>query len=190
MGKRWMVLLLFTATAHAQKIDSADIHVLEHIALTRTPAQSKVFKFIANANTYVNIAVPAGLLVGGIASHDRDMRMNALYVASSTATTALLNAGLKKIFKRSRPFRAHPDFTPVITAGGYSLPSGHSSSTFSNAMAVSRAYPKWYVIAPSFLWAGAVGYSRMYLGVHYPSDVMAGAALGVGTAYSLGFIRP
>ncbi|HEU4788615.1 MAG TPA: phosphatase PAP2 family protein, partial [Flavobacterium sp.] len=40
-----------------------------------------------------------------------------------------------------------------------------------------------YVIAPSFLWAGAVGYSRMYLGVHYPTDVLAGAIVGSGSAF-------
>ncbi|ULT24063.1 phosphatase PAP2 family protein [Sphingobacterium sp. E70] len=45
---------------------------------------------------------------------------------------------------------------------------------------MSRAYSKWYVVAPSLLWAGSVGYSRMYLGVHYPTDVLAGAVLGLG----------
>ncbi len=45
------------------------------------------------------------------------------------------------------------------------------------------AYPKWYIIAPSFAWASAVGYSRMALGVHYPSDVLAGAIIGSGSAY-------
>ncbi len=44
-------------------------------------------------------------------------------------------------------------------------------------------YPKWYIIAPSFAWASAVGYSRMHLGVHYPSDVVSGAIVGSGSAY-------
>jgi membrane-associated phospholipid phosphatase len=45
------------------------------------------------------------------------------------------------------------------------------------------AFPKWYVAIPAFSYAGAVGYSRLDLGVHYPSDVLAGALLGSGTAY-------
>lgn len=192
MLKSHLTLLLLAVCTSLQaqtRLDSIDIRMLDNIANTRTDAQTKFYKFAAKANTYVNIAVPAGLLIGGIASDNRDMRSNALYVASSTATTALLNAGLKLIFKRPRPFRRYSWFTALAHNGGYSFPSGHSSSTFSNAMAVSHAYPKWYVIAPSFLWAGAVSYSRLYLGVHNPSDVAAGALLGVGTAYGMDFLR-
>ncbi|WP_256604704.1 phosphatase PAP2 family protein [Sphingobacterium multivorum] len=73
----------------------------------------------------------------------------------------------------------------VRTAGGYSFPSGHTSSAFATASALSRAYSKWYVVAPSLLWASSVGYSRMYLGVHFPSDVLTGAVLGTGAAFAL-----
>ena len=64
-----------------------------------------------------------------------------------------------------------------------SFPSGHTSFAFATATSLSIKYPRWYVIAPSYLWAGAVGYSRMNLGVHYPSDVLAGAMLGAGSAW-------
>jgi undecaprenyl-diphosphatase len=50
---------------------------------------------------------------------------------------------------------------------------------------LSRSYPKWYIAAPAYLWAGSVGYSRMYLGVHYPSDVFGGAVLGTTTSLLL-----
>ncbi|MDO9339524.1 MAG: phosphatase PAP2 family protein, partial [Bacteroidales bacterium] len=45
------------------------------------------------------------------------------------------------------------------------------------------AYPKWYIIVPSYTWASTVAYSRMDLGVHYPSDVLIGALVGAGSAY-------
>ncbi len=63
------------------------------------------------------------------------------------------------------------------------FPSGHTSLAFAIATSLSLKYPKWYVIAPSYVWACSVGYSRMNLGVHYPSDVLAGAVLGAGSAF-------
>jgi membrane-associated phospholipid phosphatase len=77
----------------------------------------------------------------------------------------------------------YSDIQNVTSGLDPSFPSGHTSMAFSLATSVSLAYPKWYVIFPSYLWAGAVGYSRMDLGVHYPSDVLFGAALGAGSAY-------
>jgi membrane-associated phospholipid phosphatase len=50
-------------------------------------------------------------------------------------------------------------------------------------------YPKWYIIVPSICWAGAVGYSRMHLGVHYPSDVVAGALVGAGSAWLTHYVN-
>ena len=47
----------------------------------------------------------------------------------------------------------------------------------------SITYPKWYVIAPSALWACGVGYARINQGVHYPSDVLTGAVIGPGCAF-------
>jgi undecaprenyl-diphosphatase len=185
-------LLLIAATpSFAQSgLQRFDDRTLEYLEAHRTQEQTKAWLFISNTNDYVNVAIPAGLLVAGIIDHNPDMRQNALYVASSTATTFLLNTLIKKLVKRPRPFISNVHLTAVYQPSSTSFPSGHTSSAFSSATALVRAYPKWYVIAPAFLWSGAVGYSRMYLGVHYPSDVTAGALLGVGTAFGLGFIRP
>jgi undecaprenyl-diphosphatase len=187
------LLLLITATPSAiaqSPLQRFDDRTLEYLEAHRTPGQTKAWLFISNTNDYVNVAIPAGLLVAGIIDHNPDMRQNALYVVTSTATTFLLNTLIKKLVKRPRPFISNVHLTAVYQPSSTSFPSGHTSSAFSSATALVRAYPKWYVIAPAFLWSGAVGYSRMYLGVHYPSDVTAGALLGAGTAFGLGFIRP
>jgi membrane-associated phospholipid phosphatase len=90
---------------------------------------------------------------------------------------------MKFSFDRSRPFVTYPnDITKYTKAGSKSFPSGHTSMAFATATSISLMYPKWYIIAPSFLWASSIGYSRMYLGVHYPSDVLAGALLGAGSS--------
>lgn len=167
------------------QIQQFDDRVMIGLAENRTPAQTDVALFLSRNYRYGEIGIPAGLLVGGIIRNDRQMRENSLYIASSTALTWGLTVLIKHLVKRPRPFVQNIRIVPVYRAGSTSFPSGHASTTFSTATALSSAYPKWYVIAPAFLWAGATSYSRMYLGVHYPTDVAAGMALGTGTALLL-----
>ncbi|MCL4640571.1 MULTISPECIES: phosphatase PAP2 family protein [Olivibacter] len=191
--KIYTIVFLFFCTSNLfgqSTVDQIDLRILENLAAKRSEQETKAMRIISDANNYVNAAIPAGLFVAGVIDGNKEMRQNAVYIASSTAITALLNFGLKKIFKRPRPFIAHSGFKAVYQPSSYSFPSGHTSASFSTATALSRAYPKWYIIAPSFIWAGTVGYSRMYLGVHNPSDVAAGAILGAGSAFGMGFIRP
>ncbi|HEY0244247.1 MAG TPA: phosphatase PAP2 family protein [Mucilaginibacter sp.] len=155
----------------------------------RTPEQTGVMLFLSNTYRYGDIGVPAGLMLGGIIGNDKGMRENSLFVASSTAVSYGVMLLLKHIVKRPRPFIQNINIVPVYRAGSTSFPSGHAATTISTATALSMAYPKWYVIAPAFLWAGSVSYSRMYLGVHYPTDVAAGALLGAGSAVSLSFLK-
>jgi undecaprenyl-diphosphatase len=167
------------------KLQHFDEQALINISHQRREEKTAIFLFLSKTHLYGEIGVPAGLFLGGVAAGDLKMRQNALYVASSTAVSAGLTFLIKRLGKRRRPFVKNINIVPVYIASGSSFPSGHTSATTATAMAVSRAYPKWYVIAPTFLWAGSVGYSRMYLGVHYPTDVAAGAVIGAGTALML-----
>nr|WP_294944634.1 phosphatase PAP2 family protein [uncultured Mucilaginibacter sp.] len=166
-------------------IQRFDDRTMISLALHRTPQATPTARFLSRNLMYGNIGIPAGLLIGGIITNDRNMRENAGYIASSTAISFVATYLIKKLVGRPRPFIRNLKIVPVYIPGESSFPSGHTSTSFSTAMAVSQAYPKWYVIAPAFLWAGATGYSRMYLGVHYPTDVLGGAALGSATAIAL-----
>lgn len=185
-----VLLLMGSRGLYAQDQSSSfDVQVLQNLEKHRTSGQTTTLRFISDVNNYVNAAVPVGLLTAGLIRNDAAMKKDALYIASSTAITALFNFAVKRIVKRPRPFVTHIYLQPVYRAGDYSFPSGHTSASFSTATALVRTYPKWYVIVPSFAWAATVGYSRMYLGVHYPTDVTAGALLGTGMAFATGFIR-
>lgn len=166
-----------------------DDRIMVNLARNRTPAGSGFYYFMSKTNIYGNALVPAGLLVGGVLNHDKEMRQNALYVTSSSVLSYAAVLIIKRLVKRPRPFRGNFKIIPVYIAGDYSFPSGHSSSSVSTATALSLAYPKWYVIAPSVLWASSVAYSRMYLGLHYPSDVATGTLMGAGTAVYFNTIR-
>jgi undecaprenyl-diphosphatase len=98
-------------------------------------------------------------------------------------SAGIITTFLKYSIHRPRPFITYHYLEKVTSGGSPSFPSGHTTDAFSIATAVSLAYPKWYVIVPAYAWAGAVGYSRMDLGVHYPSDVLVAAIIGAGTAF-------
>ena len=111
------------------------------------------------------------------------MKEKALEMIAAAAVNMGTTLIIKYSVNRDRPFITYPDITRKTSAMTPSFPSGHTSTAFNAATSLSLAYPEWYVIVPSCAWAGTVGYSRMHLGVHYPSDVLAGAVIGSGTAW-------
>lgn len=171
-------------------IQRTDDRIMIDLSEHRTPGQTGYFMFISKYNNLVNLAVPAGIFAQGVIANDKVSWQNAGYIASSSAVNLLFTFLVKQIVKRPRPFHGQIRINAVYQPGSTSFPSGHSSSAFTTAGALSQVYSKWYVIAPAYLWAGSVGYSRMYLGVHYPSDVAAGAVLGSASAISMRFLRP
>ena len=105
----------------------------------------------------------------------------ALFVVVTPLGSWALNALVKAAVQRARPVL--PD--PVATAGGMSFPSGHAQSATVAAgvlllvfAPVLRGRSRWLAVAAAAVWILAVGFARVALGVHYVSDVVAGAILG------------
>jgi membrane-associated phospholipid phosphatase len=140
-------------------------------------------RFMSGSEVFIVAGIPAGVAVAGLIKNDDDMFRDACVIAAASAVTFGISTALKYTISRERPYEKYPDISQKMDVISPSFPSGHTSAAFSTATSISMTYPRWYFIAPSYAWAAAVGYSRMELGVHYPSDVLAGAAIGAGTAF-------
>ena len=177
----YLAVFLFCITfLNAQ---NADINILRDINVNRNTSLDPTFKIITNSAVPISVATPIIIYSVGLIKQDSTIKKQAIFIGETFLVSAFVTTALKHSIKRERPFDTYSDIDEATSAPGYSFPSGHTSTAFATATSLSMAYPKWYVIAPSFVWASAVGYSRMHLGVHYPTDVFAGALVGSGCAY-------
>jgi undecaprenyl-diphosphatase len=131
------------------------------------------------------IAGTAGALWGFLAAGAflaTGMRLSHLLIPwVAVALSWTLAEGAKYLFNRARPFIDDTEVAPLIkTPSSSSFPSGHSATAAAGALTLSAVYPSY---SPALLLSGfLVALSRIYLGVHYPFDVLAGALIGTVTA--------
>lgn len=94
---------------------------------------------------------------------------------------------IRFFYNRPRPFEALEGVRKLIEhTGGGSFPSGHAALAFAVATAVSFYYPKTSILF--FLAAFSIGFGRVAAGVHWPSDILGGAVVGIGTSLFLRFL--
>lgn len=153
-----------------KKVNSWEVH-----DLSRTLSHSGIL---------LPVGVPTAMGIYALIQKDEPLLKDAIYIGTTVIEAVGITYGLKYTFDRQRPFVKYPDRVhPIDPEDSPSFPSGHTAAAFSLATSLSITYPKWYVIAPSALWACGVGFARINQGVHYPSDVLTGAAIGVGCAF-------
>jgi len=121
-------------------------------------------------------------LVLGLASRRGIGWTGALVVLTGVVTFAAdsLSFGVKDLAERPRPFVAHPQIHPLYVVHSSSFPAGHAATAFAGATLLTYVAPRLWPLFATL--AVAVGFSRIYVGVHYPTDVLAGAAIGLAVA--------
>jgi undecaprenyl-diphosphatase len=107
-----------------------------------------------------------------------------LLVATTALTTNFVTSLFKYGVQRDRPPAVVLDPEPLVgVPTTSSFPSGHTSTSFACAYVISRLAPRLTVFV--YVLAALIGFSRIYVGVHYPLDVLAGAVLGLVVAKAL-----
>lgn len=140
---------------------------------------------LSHSGIILPIGVPTAMGVYALIKKDQPLLKNAVFIGTTVIEALGVTYGLKYTFDRERPYMKYPDkIHPIEPEDSPSFPSGHTAAAFSLATALSMTYPKWYVVAPSAVWACGVGFARMNQGVHYPSDVLTGAAIGIGCGFA------
>lgn len=147
----------------------------------RTPLLTPVMQFITSLGNYGSIWIVVCIL---LLLYKKTRKVGIMAVVSLVLNALLVNVILKTQIMRIRPFVLE-DALILLTRlpSDSSFPSGHTSASFAVAVIVWKCLPKKAGV-PAILLACLIGISRLYVGVHFPTDVLAGVV--IGTVVALG----
>lgn len=160
-----------------EQINELDVSILRLIhQYLRHPISDRIFIFITHLGDYgfIWLAFAAILLL-------RRQRSPAIRIVINLALVYLF-AGvlLKHLIQRPRPFQSYPLYfsIPISLPSSWSFPSGHSASSFCAAHTIQQLFGRRAGL-PAYILAVLIAFSRLLLGVHYPSDVLTGMLIGI-----------
>lgn len=160
-----------------RRVQHLDRRLMKRSFGTRSPALDRTLIAITRAANYSRLWL---VLAGALAIFDggRGRRAAGRGLVAVAIAAGVANGPAKLLARRRRPFsRSHPAL--IRTPRSTSFPSGHSAAAFAFATGACAELP---VLAPGLVpLAGAVAYSRVHTGVHYPSDVVVGVGIGIGS---------
>ncbi len=154
-----------------------DWNILEFIQIMRTQAGDFFMPLISSLGNrgFIWIALDIVLLI-----FPKTRRIGIAVAFALILELILCNGVLKPLFERTRPFDINTDIDLLISPpSDFSFPSGHTASGFAAASAL--CFAKSRLRFPALILAALIAFSRLYLYVHFPSDVLAGILLGVLT---------
>lgn len=162
-------------------IMSIDKSILDFIAkYLQSPLLDKIMPFISKLGNMGMIWIIISIIF--IVSK-KYRKAGILAICSLLITSLLGEALLKNIIARPRPFVGMPNIELLIPKpSSYSFPSGHAASSFAVVGAFAKIIDNKRIIIPLVLLACAIAFSRLYLMVHYPSDILGGIVLGLISA--------
>lgn len=181
---RWIILILtivvfglIVYSLNVGTIHTFDNYIYDAISKTINPALTVIAIMITNIGGPVGITIVTIILILVLPNKNHKK-----YIVINLASILLLNQGLKFIFSRERP-----DINRLIEVSNYSFPSGHAmiNTAFYGFLIyliykyVEDRKTKYILIALISLLVIAIGLSRIYLGVHYASDVVGGAMISI-----------
>ncbi|MEO6134402.1 MAG: phosphatase PAP2 family protein [Ginsengibacter sp.] len=170
----FITLLLFILSQFFKSLYRIDLHLLEYINHERIKPLDSFLIFITNTSYYIAFAIPTILLIYAFIKNRGKLKRQCYLLLSSLIINSLIIYIIKRVVNRQRPFEVDSFIEKLTSAGSPSFPSGHTGDVFLIATALTLLFSKqrWWLLVV-WIWAFIVAYSRLALGVHYPSDVVA-----------------
>ncbi|WFD09403.1 phosphatase PAP2 family protein [Tepidibacter hydrothermalis] len=160
-----------------QNIDLEILNFIQEVVSNTVLDKLMIFMTMLGNKGIIWIVISLLLLI------NKKTRRVGIMAMSALILTAVLGEGLiKPLLKRARPFIDHPSFNLIIKPpSSYSFPSGHTASSFAVAGVLIRELKKYGIVF--LVLATLIAFSRLYLFVHYPSDIVAGIIMGLMCAW-------
>lgn len=178
-NKNSFALLLITISLPNNLLAINEAEWMRMVNTGRCQLLDPFFSVITDSAPWIAFVVPGLVLAFFLIQKNREKAIKAFYSLLAVSVAALATTLLKFWIDRPRPFETYDFIEKLSTGGSPSFPSGHTTDAFALAIVLTMFSGKWWIAAPAFIWALLVAWSRMHLGVHYPTDVAAGAFIGV-----------
>ncbi|QJD96013.1 phosphatase PAP2 family protein [Mucilaginibacter robiniae] len=161
--------------------DKTIVLFLNHL---RNPTRDLFWLTVTNSAGIIAYGTSFIALIVSLFTKEKELKYKCMAIVAAAIFSATTATALKFIIQKPRPVRMLTTIHVLGPAGGWSYPSGHTSDAFFLAMALALTLPQYKkTVFLFYIWALLVGFSRIYLGAHYLSDVLGG--IGVGSAMSL-----
>ncbi len=185
----WLPVIVFLAIADEVREHDAivfDQPILEYLHQHSSPLGDIVAVSFTTIGGPVAVVLLAGII--GWLLWARHQRRQALFAVVAVGSVAVVNVILKTLFERQRPAL----WQTLVQENSFSFPSGHAMAGAAIATVVIcitwNTRWRWYALVGALIYAIGVGVSRLYLGVHFPSDVIGGWCLSVVWVLSLWYL--
>jgi undecaprenyl-diphosphatase len=158
--------------------------------LTGASVPDRLFTFLANEGPVILVVLVAATFLVPWPALRPERRSGAVLATAAAGLSLLLNQPLAHLVKRARPYLAHPQHAHVLIARSHdpSFPSDHATGAFALAFAI-WLYDRTIGTALLVL-AALISFARVYVGTHYPGDVVVGATIGIAVAGALYLTPP
>lgn len=183
-----LILLVFIVrwSAIYPSVAAADVGLLGFLNRHRIRELDPVFMALSDATTFISVGINLSILALAWKQQSGRMLHQGIQLALTLVSVLGIVSLLKYAITRQRPFEIHDFVEKLSGGGGPSFPSGHTTEVFALTTVLFLLYPgRRWIAAIALCWAFIVGYTRMLLGVHYPSDILGGILFGVLTAMTI-----